>query len=64
MRTKSLIYNAVIYTQADNVVVNSMAIYNNRIMAMGNNLEHDLDFKSYHKINVKGKTIIPGLVDA
>ena len=41
-----------------------MAIYKNRIVAVGNNLEHDPDFKSYNKINMRGKTITPGFTDA
>lgn len=64
MKQKNLIYNANIYTQADNVTVNSMAIYKNKIVAVGNNLEHDSDFKSYHRINLNKKTVVPGLVDA
>ncbi|KAA3632069.1 MAG: amidohydrolase [Calditrichaeota bacterium] len=64
MKTKSLIYNAVIYTQADKQVANSMAVYKNKIVAVGNNLEHDEQFKKYTKYNLKGKTIIPGLTDA
>ncbi|MBN1212918.1 MAG: amidohydrolase [candidate division Zixibacteria bacterium] len=64
MKAKSLIYNARVYTQADNVVVDSIAISKNRIVAVGNRLEHDPDFKSYQKINLKGRTVIPGLVDS
>ncbi len=64
LKTKTLLYNAVIYTQSDSLVVNSMAIYKNSIVAVGNNLEHDADFKSYSKINLQGKTVIPGLTDA
>ena len=50
LKIRTLIHNAVIYTQSNNQVVNSMAIYKNRIVAVGNNLEHDPDFKSYNKI--------------
>lgn len=64
LKTKTLLYNAVIYTQANSLVVNSMATYKNKIVAVGNNLEHDSDFKSYTKINLQGKTVIPGLTDA
>lgn len=64
MRAKSLIYNAKIYTQADSIVANSMAIYKNRIVAIGNRLNVDPDFKSYYKIDLRGKTVIPGLVDS
>ena len=63
MRAKSLIYNARVYTQADNITVDSIALYKNRIVAVGNHLEHDPDFKSYRKINLRGRTVIPGLVD-
>ena len=64
LKAKTLIYNAVIYTQSESLVVDSMAIYKNKIIAVGNNLEHDPDFKTYSKINLQGKTIIPGLTDA
>lgn len=59
-----LIFNARIYPQVEQLVVNSMAIKKNRILAIGNNLEHEPEFKSFKKINLKGKTLIPGLVDA
>lgn len=64
MKIRNLYYNAKIYTQADSLVVNSMAVYKNKITAIGNNLEHDPDFKSYAKIDLKGKTVTPGFVDA
>lgn len=41
-----------------------MAVCKDRVTAVGNRLEKDPDFKAYAKINLKGKTIIPGLVDA
>ncbi|RKX21492.1 MAG: hypothetical protein DRP35_04130 [Candidatus Zixiibacteriota bacterium] len=64
LKAKNLYYNAKIYTQADSLTVNSMAVYKNKITAIGNNLEYDPDFKSYAKIDLKGKTITPGFVDA
>ncbi len=64
MKAKTLLYNAVIYTQAHGIVVDSMAIYKNRIAAVGNNLEHDPDFKSYAKVNLKQRTVVPGFVDS
>jgi len=64
LKAKSLIYNACIYTQAHNLVVDSLAVYKNRIVALGNRLEHDPDFRSYSKINLRGRTVIPGFVDA
>jgi predicted amidohydrolase YtcJ len=64
LTTKSLFYNGRIHTQADSQVVDSMAVYKDRIVAVGNHLDKDPDFKSYAKINLKGQTIVPGLVDA
>lgn len=64
MRAKILLYNVRIYTQADGLVADSMAVSGNRIVAVGNNLQHDPDFRSYSRINLKGKTIVPGMVDA
>jgi len=64
LKNKSLVYNARIYTQSGEMAVDSMAVYKNRVTAVGNRLEHDPDFKSYDKINLKGRTVIPGLVDA
>ncbi len=64
MKTKSLLYNARIHTQAAEVVVDSMAISGNKIVAVGNRLEQDSDFRAYSKINLRGKMITPGLVDA
>jgi len=64
LKAKFLIYNAKIYTQADGLVVNSMAVNKNRIVAIGNSLNRDPDFKSYSQIDLKGKTVVPGFVDA
>jgi hypothetical protein len=61
---KSLIYNARIYTQANNLVVDSMAIRDNRIEAIGENLHQAAEFRSYPRMNLKGKTVVPGFVDA
>ncbi|MEW6413384.1 MAG: amidohydrolase [Candidatus Zixiibacteriota bacterium] len=64
MKAKTLFYNGRIHTQADYLVVDSMALYRSRIVAVGNRLEHDSDFDRYDKIDLKGRTVIPGLVDA
>jgi len=64
LKAKTLFYNGTIHTQAGEIVVNSMAVYKNRIVAIGNNLQHDPDFKSYSRIDLRKRTIIPGLVDA
>jgi len=64
LRAKTLIYNARIYPQISGLVVNSLAISGNRIVAIGDELQHNPEFKSYSRINLKGKTVVPGFVDA
>ena len=46
------------------MVVDSLAVHKNQIVAVGNRLEHDPDFRAYSRIDLQGHTIIPGLVDA
>ena len=64
MKAKTLFYNARIHTQAAALVVDSMVIHKGCIIAIGNNLQHDPDFRGYAKFDMKGRTIIPGFVDA
>ncbi len=64
MKAKSLLYNARIHTQAGGLMADSMAVCRNRIVAMGNNLKYDPDFGSYHRVDLKGRTVTPGFVDA
>ncbi len=64
LKNKVLLYNAKIYTQFDNQVVNSMALDKKRIVAIGNNLHQSPQFKNFSKINLKKKTVVPGFVDA
>ncbi len=52
MTAKRLIYNARILTQADGLVVDSVALNKGRIESVGRNLEHDPDFRSYRKIEI------------
>jgi predicted amidohydrolase YtcJ len=59
-----LFHSGRILTQANGLVVDSLTVYRNRIVAAGNRLEHDPDFRAYTRIDLKGRTIIPGLVDA
>ncbi|MCM2273140.1 MAG: hypothetical protein NDJ18_11365, partial [candidate division Zixibacteria bacterium] len=61
---KRLFYNGRVHTEADHQVVDSIAIHKDRVVAVGNRLEKDPDLKAYAKVNLKGKTIVPGLVDA
>ena len=64
MKTRILYHNGRILTQAEGLVVDSLAVSHSRIAAVGNRLEHDPDFRAYSRIDLKGRTIIPGLVDA
>ena len=64
MKNNRLIFNTRIYPQLENLVVNSMAVSGGRIVAIGDYLQHSAEFKSYVKINLKGKTIVPGFVDS
>ncbi len=64
MKAKSLIYNARIYTLAENLVVDSMAVRHGCVEAVGHNLQHAGEFRSYTRINLRGKTVVPGFVDA
>jgi len=64
LKAKSLLYNARIHTQAGGLMADSMAVCRNRIVAMGNNLKYDPDFGSYHRVDLKGRTVTPGFVDA
>ncbi len=64
MKSKVLFHNARIYTQAAGLVVDSLAMHRNRIAAIGNGLRHDPDFRSFDKIDLRGRMIVPGLVDA
>jgi len=64
MTAKRLIYNARVLTQADGLVLDSIALNKSRIVAVGRNLQHDPDFKSYRKIDLKGLTVTPGFIDA
>lgn len=64
MKRKILLYNARVYTQANGLRVNSIAYNGSRITGVGNHLEHDPDFRSYARLDLKDKTVVPGLVDA
>ncbi len=59
-----LLYNGFILTQAKSVIADSIAIERGMIVAVGRRLENDPVFTSFSRYNLKGKTVIPGLVDA
>ena len=46
------------------LIVDSLVLNKNQVVAVGNNLQHDSDFSSYPKIDMSGLTITPGFVDA
>jgi len=64
LTTKRLLFNARVHTQAGGLVVDSLVLSKNRIVAVGSNLQRDPDFASYPQIDMSGLTITPGLVDA
>ncbi len=65
MKKYKLFYNGKIYTQAgDGQVVDSIVIQGNNIIAVGKHLEKDDVFKTADKINLKGRTILPGFTDS
>ncbi len=64
MKAKTLFYNGRIHTMANELVVDSMAVCRDRIVAVGNRLERDTGFSSYDKIDLRGRTVTPGFVDA
>ncbi len=61
---KALFYNGNILTQSNSQTVSSVAICSGKIVAVGNNLEYDSEYKSYKKIDLHRRTMIPGMVDA
>jgi len=64
LKTKSLITNARIYTQAEDLMVDSMAVRQGRVEAVGHKLQNAGEFRSYSRIDLRGKTVVPGFVDA
>lgn len=61
---KTLFFNGQILTQCPGVLADSLAVENRNIIAVGVGLQHDPQFKSFAKFDLRGKTVIPGLVDA
>jgi len=64
MTTRLLLENGRIHTQASGLVVDSMAISRNRIVAVGSKLRHDPDFRRFPVFDLRGRMVTPGLVDA
>lgn len=64
MTTKMLIHNARVHTQASGMVVDSLAVNRSTVVAVGANLQHDPDFRAYPRVNLRGRAVIPGFVDA
>ncbi|HWR83063.1 MAG TPA: amidohydrolase [Candidatus Deferrimicrobium sp.] len=64
MTSKSLLYNARIYTVAGPLVVDSMALRDDRVEAIGHSLHLEGEFRSYSRVNLNHKTVVPGFVDA
>jgi len=64
LKKNKVFYNGRIYTQADGIIADSMAVRGDRIVAIGRDLEHDSQTRGFAKIDLKGLTVIPGLADA
>jgi predicted amidohydrolase YtcJ len=65
LRRNKLFYNGPIHTQAGGFsVVDSMAVSGGVIIAVGKNLDKDSDFKSFQKIDLEGRAVIPGFTDS
>ncbi len=64
MKRKTVFYNGRVYTQADPRPADSFAINGAMIVAVGKNLRYDPEFIGYDKVDLKGRAVIPGLVDA
>ncbi|MCP4705488.1 MAG: amidohydrolase [candidate division Zixibacteria bacterium] len=65
MKKYKLFYNGKIYTQAgDGQVVDSIVIQGNNIIAVGKHLEKDEMFNSAVRINLRGRTVLPGFTDS
>jgi len=45
-------------------VADSLAISRGVVVAVGNGLQHDRDFRAFPRINLRGKAVVPGFVDA
>ncbi|MFH1374308.1 MAG: amidohydrolase [bacterium] len=64
MPNGTLIHNARIYTLSEDVVVDSLAMRHGCVQAIGHNLQHAGEFRSYRRWNLDGRTVVPGFVDA
>lgn len=64
-KADAIITNGKIYTVNSNFdVVESFAVKNGKIIALGTAKEINEKFETENTIDVKGKTILPGLIDA
>lgn len=65
MKKYKLFYNGNIYTQSgDGQIADSMVISGNSIVAVGKHLENDPSFFYSSRINLRGRTILPGFTDS
>lgn len=48
----------------EELIADSMAVRKDRIIAVGNGLEHDEEYRNISRVDLKGKTVVPGFVDA
>ncbi|KXK41009.1 MAG: amidohydrolase 3 [Chlorobi bacterium OLB5] len=65
-KTPEVIYiNGKIYTlDKNNTIVEAIAVYDGRILALGKSSELTEKYKNAKVIDLKGKTVVPGFIDA
>lgn len=54
----------MIHTQADGLITDSLAVSRGTIVGVGRRLQHDPEFKGFERIDLKGRSLFPGFVDA
>jgi len=65
LKKYKLLYNGKIYTQSgDGLMADSMVIQGAIIIAVGKHLEDDPSFSFSSKINLRGRTVLPGFTDS
>lgn len=64
LKQRLLLYNGFVHTQSAGQIVDSVAIENNRIVAIGHGLQFMPELQQFPKYNLKGKMVTPGFTDA
>jgi predicted amidohydrolase YtcJ len=65
LKGSKVFFNGKIYTQVSGLrPVDSMIVTGNEITAVGTDLDRDVDKSARRKINLQGRTVLPGFTDA